>query len=215
MFNQKLFDTSVYSAGAHRLKVTYNGNSTTTPLAMAYILIQNSTIAYGSTVSSTSLTSSATAIHPAPSSENLGAPIGGALGGAAILVIVIVLFIFYRRRRRRDSKDGFDTSIAASELNTPFLLTSQADSHTDGQVTPQRGTMPHSKAREAEVTLTFRPSESTHRDPSDSLPLTGSGSPSLKPSRVVVNPDSGTSSSGSRVPAPSPVLDSPPEYTLN
>ena len=221
VFNQKLFDTSVYTVGTHRLKVTYNGNSTTTPLAMGYILVQNSTID-GSTSSSTSSTSSATAHptpSPSPSSEDLGAPIGGVLGGVAFLIIAVVIFILYRRRRRRKSendRNGFDAPpipTVAPEFLTPFLLSSQMETtHSD---TIQYGTVPHSKAGEGRVALeagvAFGKNESIHQDPRDSL--TTSGGQSTNPSRAI-HLESGISSSGSQAPR-SPVLDSPPEYTLN
>ena len=152
--NQILFNTSRYAIGPHRLNVTYNGDSTTTPLAMGFMVIQNSSID-GSTPPTSStgssmaagLTSSAsaipTSINPTSSSPDIGASIGGAVGGVVVLAIAVFLFMFYRRRRQsRNEWNKPSTSTAAPEYHTqPFVLSPQSawrepvstvHSHTDG-----------------------------------------------------------------------------------
>jgi hypothetical protein len=89
MYNKKYFETPRYSMGSHRLVVTHNGNTSTTPMLLDYLIVQNGTLPR-----STSPTSS----------TNKGAVIGGALAGAACLLVVIIVF-FYRYRRDYDPKE--------------------------------------------------------------------------------------------------------------
>ena len=96
--NQKYFETPQYSMGPHKLTVNYSGDSSKTPLNLAYLLVQNGTLP-GSTGSSPR-SENATSTN-----SNVGAIIGGAVGGACLLIVTL-LFCFYRWRRD-SAKDAF------------------------------------------------------------------------------------------------------------
>lgn len=97
--------------GPHKLTIDYSGNSSTAPLTLAYLVVQNGTLP-GSTGSSSQATANG------KSSTNVGAIIGGAVGGAAGLLIVFLLFRYYRRRRDSTKDEG----VMIDAPVTPFPM---------------------------------------------------------------------------------------------
>ena len=91
-YNQKFFETPVYPFASHKLIVTYNGDSSKTPLVVGNIYLQNDTAVPSST--SMDRTSSHTPII-----------VGGVIGGVACLLIVflLVLFVVCRRRQKLET----------------------------------------------------------------------------------------------------------------
>jgi hypothetical protein len=89
-YNEKFFETAAYPLGSHTLTVTYNGDTSKTPLVLAYLAIRNDTA------------SSTTGSADSDSSQT-PAIVGGVIGGVAFLLIVILLVVY--RRRKRSNKD--------------------------------------------------------------------------------------------------------------
>ncbi len=107
--NQKFFETTQYSMGSHKLTVVYNGNSSTTPLTVDYLIIQNGTLSSSSS-KATSTDSSSLAANP---TTKIGLTIFGVVAGAACLLIVL-LSIFFGQRRR-------DSANARTSLSNPSI----------------------------------------------------------------------------------------------
>ena len=93
--------------GPHKLTVVYNGNSSTTPLTIDYLIIQNGT-----------LTSSSSTANPTPTSRT-GTIVGGVVGAsAACLLILLLIFLV---RRRHDSARAMRMTIdPPSDYVQPF-----------------------------------------------------------------------------------------------
>lgn len=104
VYNQKFFETPVYPLGPHRLTVTYNGDSSKTPLVLGKIVIHNDTAVPSTSTSTTSSTHA--------TSNQTPAIVGGVIGGVACLLIVTLL-VLYRRRQKKT------TRVAATQV-TPY-----------------------------------------------------------------------------------------------
>ena len=111
-YNQILFETPSLPLGEHTLDVVYLGNTTTAPLSISVVYIQNGTSSLSPTVpsnppptsSGSSLTTTATqpnvTVNPGPHSVasaggttlsgQVGGIIGAILGGIAIITLLIV-----------------------------------------------------------------------------------------------------------------------------
>jgi len=121
LYNEKYFQTPQYSMGSHRLIVTYNGDNSTTPLILSYLVVQNGT-------SSHSISPSSQAANTTTrSSTNIGAILGGALGGAACILVVVALLY---RHRRNSNRDRNQRAIDLSEDTSAFR------SYQRGQLPP-------------------------------------------------------------------------------
>ena len=117
--------------GPHKLTVNYSGDSSKAPLILAYLVVQNGTLP--------SSTGSNTQVANATSSTNVGAIIGGAVGGVACLLIAILLFRFYRRRH--DSAK--DSGVMIDAPVTPFPAPrSSSDAVTSPSISYQTQTRP-------------------------------------------------------------------------
>lgn len=121
LYNQKFFETAVYSVGSHRLTVTFGGSGQTTPLVLDSLVVQN-----GSVPISTGISSSTTETK----SKNSTAIIGGITGGVTFLILALALLIFIFLRRRRKSRNELeDKGVEVSQRlgsAAPFL-----SSHSD------------------------------------------------------------------------------------
>ncbi|KAJ3514206.1 hypothetical protein NLJ89_g2501 [Agrocybe chaxingu] len=105
---QKFFQTDVYPIGDHRLQVVYQGDSTKTPLTLTNVIVGNGTTTTSTGIPSGSSagagptgTSGTSGAATSGKSTNLGAILGGVLGGLALILLVALLFWLRRRRRRR------------------------------------------------------------------------------------------------------------------
>lgn len=101
-YNEIYFQSPLYSMGSHKLIVTYNGDNSTTPLNLAYLVVKNGTLPTSSTGSSSQATKTSSTDTAPATTSNMGAILGGVLGGTACLLIVIVFFYRYRRGSRKD-----------------------------------------------------------------------------------------------------------------
>jgi hypothetical protein len=117
-YNQLFFEASGLSPGQHRIEVVHGGNNETTPLSLAYVVIQNAPPAPASSTSSPGSSST-----PTPNSSpakhkgaTTGGIAGGALGGVVVLVAVILFLLLLRRRRKRNDLD-IDLNQEMSLLN--------------------------------------------------------------------------------------------------
>lgn len=97
----------MYPFGSHTLTVTYNGDSSKTPLVLAYLVIQNDTTVANSTVGSA---------HSASSHIHVPAIAGGVIGGVLCLLLVVLL-VLYQRRRQQSSLAEKEARIIVDEPN--------------------------------------------------------------------------------------------------
>ena len=117
LYNQLFFEASGLSPGEHRIEVVHGGNNETTPLSLAYVVIQNAPAPapVGSTTSTGSSSTPTPNSSGADSGSNLssakhkrvstGAIVGGAVGGVVMLVAVVLFLLLMRRRRKRNGLD--------------------------------------------------------------------------------------------------------------
>ncbi|KAF9533800.1 hypothetical protein CPB83DRAFT_879737 [Crepidotus variabilis] len=110
--NQKYFEISTLSMGQHRLSVVYNGNSTTTPLTLDYLVIP--------------ITNNK---HP----KHTGAIIGGFVAAFVILVLILALFFLFVRRRRRLARREEIRNASANEVN-PFDVRTSRRASTNSKL---------------------------------------------------------------------------------
>ena len=108
-YNQLFFEASGLSPGQHRIEVVHGGNNQTTPLSLAYVVIQNAPASSGSTASDTpspASTSHSSGADGSNSAEHkgalTGAIAGGAVGGVVVLVAMILFMLLHCRRKRND-----------------------------------------------------------------------------------------------------------------
>ena len=138
-FNQFLFRTEL-PYGRHKLVVTYNGNSTTVPLALNYLILHGA-LSSDNTPTSSSIPSgslsnpsptSSTAIHRKPT----GAIIGGVMGGLILILFLLILFFVVRRRNNRKSQ-------ALSEMTYTDPFPDVVTPFTDPPSNPTSAFLPH------------------------------------------------------------------------
>lgn len=105
-YNQNIFETSHYPYDLHKITVFHNGNSSTTPLTLDYLLVQNvhSTL---SVLPRTFLSANSEADPSTDSSSgsyNIGEIVGLTIGTLVMLSFSLYAFFYYRRRSRRPKK---------------------------------------------------------------------------------------------------------------
>lgn len=95
--------------GPHKLSVVYNGDSTTTPLSLTHLVVQNGTAAQDNG-------NGAQEPQPQPNHKtNIGAIVGGVVSAVVVIILLILAFVFFRRRQRQRAKRG---SLDLNEDNT-------------------------------------------------------------------------------------------------
>jgi hypothetical protein len=200
-YHQLFFEALGLSPGQHRIEVVHGGNNQTTPLSLAYVIIQNAPAPARSTSSpGSSSTPTPSSSGADRSSKNNGASTGaiasGAVGGIVVLVAVILFLLLLRRRRKRNNMD-LDLHQEMSLLNitdpfstppsTPILFpaSGQSSSHSPMLSGPRPG-------GKSEHVLQYAP-----QSPSDTAPQ-----------GVMRHEDSGV-----RLPPQESMLELPPLYT--
>ena len=208
VYNQKIFETPVYPLGSHKLTVTYNGDSSKTPLVLGKLVIQNDTAVPSAAVSS--VVPSTTGTHT--TSSHTPAIVGSVIGGVACLVtILLVLFVLYRRRQKKMKTNAEPAS---------YVLAPQIASYNPARL-PAKMSQEHFLQSHGSIARGSGPSveSATHPttgdgqhspNPSDSHVSDSTGWSRVGPSSLVVHRDSGT-----RLPQAMPGLlrDIPPAYT--
>ncbi|KAG6880138.1 hypothetical protein C0992_005222 [Termitomyces sp. T32_za158] len=120
IYNEAFFTTPPLDFGPHTITVTYEGSnagSTSTPLTLDYLLINNASLPM---TANTSVTTSASAITSSPlptssaattspmprSSTPIGPIVGGVVGGLAAIAILLFIFWWWLRRCALHIKSG-------------------------------------------------------------------------------------------------------------
>lgn len=102
-YNQVFFTTPEVENGPHTLTVTFLGSGSTTPLVLDYLYIQNGTVIATNTSTSSLLpsapTTSVSVNASGVSKLDVGALLGGVLGGLGFLILIAGVFLYLRRRR--------------------------------------------------------------------------------------------------------------------
>ncbi|TFK64726.1 hypothetical protein BDN72DRAFT_901348 [Pluteus cervinus] len=98
--NVVFFTTPTLPLGQHTLEVVHDGSTTSAPLSLDYVYVQNALVSYppSSSTAPESIPSSG------PTSKGLPLPaiLGAAIGGALILLLCLVLLLWRHRRGRRE-----------------------------------------------------------------------------------------------------------------
>lgn len=116
-FERVFFTTPGVENGPHTLTATFLGSEDTTPLTLDHLFIKTGSILTTNTSTSSlprspasSATETSTVTPPTPNiattsaSVNVGALLGGVLGGLGVFVLIAGAFL-YRRHRRLSRKD--------------------------------------------------------------------------------------------------------------
>ncbi|XP_006455774.1 hypothetical protein AGABI2DRAFT_210331 [Agaricus bisporus var. bisporus H97] len=115
-YSQVFFTTLEVENGPHTLTTTFLGSGDTTPLTLDCLYIKNGTIAPASSRSSTTMNNPSTASTPNIATNsgsvngggearlNIGALLGGLLGGLGLFILIAGIFL-YRWRRRLSQKN--------------------------------------------------------------------------------------------------------------
>ncbi|KAH9477969.1 hypothetical protein JR316_0010202 [Psilocybe cubensis] len=117
-FNQLLFRTRQYTPGPHVLSVTYLGDSTTTPLTLDWLIVQNITNLLNNNGNSN-------LNEPeSPAHSKVGPIVGGVLGGLVIIGVITAALFYTRRRKAKKQKqeEGTLLDIDADAMIQPFRL---------------------------------------------------------------------------------------------
>jgi hypothetical protein len=176
IYNQQFFQTpKLSSSGPHELVVTFRGDSSSTPLTITNILIQNgnlsisapytpsSTSSSSSPKKSTASSSSTGVTTSSPTSHvSAGAIAGGIVGGLALLLLCLLFVICFRKRRRPPALPSTPEEKAVIE---PFHV-------------PEQHTSPlHNAGYSQKPTHAPQPSFQSY-DPPSSTATSSGGSPS-------------------------------------
>ena len=146
-FNQVLFRTGQLTYGQHKLVVTYNGNSTTVPLALNYFVLHRESSSNDTPTSTSSIPSGILSqANPSPSSSSstqatthrkpTEAIIGGVMGGLVLILLLLILFFVVRRRNNRKSQ-------ALSEMTYTDPFPDVVTPFTDPPSNPTSAFLPH------------------------------------------------------------------------
>ncbi|KAF9526386.1 hypothetical protein CPB83DRAFT_896219 [Crepidotus variabilis] len=136
IYHIKFFETPKYPNGNHHLTVVHNGDSTTTPLILYYLVVQNGTSLKTTSTSSNSKPSStefgSTPQAPLATTSNstdtvvhktsTGAIAGGVIGGVLFLGCIFALILLCLRRRKPQTSEIRASNMAqdASYRVQPF-----------------------------------------------------------------------------------------------
>ena len=123
-YKQLIFQTGVYPFGQHTLFVEYNGDSTTTPLVLDYLLIQRSTLKETARI----VASSASPSSPSAKAST-GVPIrplviaGFIMGLISLFLVVLLVLCAFRKRKRKRVTPEPATRLTDLDLgsSTPSL----------------------------------------------------------------------------------------------
>ncbi|KAG5642921.1 hypothetical protein DXG03_001872 [Asterophora parasitica] len=114
LYNQNFFTTPDLPNGPHTIVVTYQGNSSFTPLTLDHIYL---------TVAPTSTT------HPSsPKKSLVGTIVGCVVGGVAAILFVGFLLLFLRRRNREKGSEGSSRGLIQSPNEAVAFTMSQPPS---------------------------------------------------------------------------------------
>ena len=140
IYNQKFFETATLPYGHHNITVSFQGNKSTTPLTLDYLVVQ--TAPEVTSASTSSLGSSLTGKYVGPSTStpsgssltgknvgsnmnntssksNAGVIAGGIVGAVGLILLAYLLFLCYRREQRKQ-QNLRDKDIPATGVE-PFL----------------------------------------------------------------------------------------------
>lgn len=183
IYNQQFFQTpKLSSSGPHELVVTFRGDSSSTPLTVTNILIQNGNLSISapytpssssssspskSTGSSSSSSTGITTSSPT-SHVSAGAIAGGIVGGIALLLLCLLFVICFRKRRRAPALPSTFEEKAVIE---PFHVPSSPPQDTE--YTPPL----HNAGYSRKPTHAPQPSFQSY-DPPSSAATSSGGAPS-------------------------------------
>ena len=151
MLNQILFQTGPISLGQHTLQVVYKGSSSTTPLSINGVLVQNGTVTAGSSpIGITSAiptpSDSSTNSTPLPTlsltgahkhAKRTGIIVGCVIGG--LLLVLAGVFILWMRKRRAHEIQLRETDIVEPFQGAPSVSQSHPPS-SPPLIIPRRDT---------------------------------------------------------------------------
>ncbi|KAJ7464412.1 hypothetical protein FB451DRAFT_1138830 [Mycena latifolia] len=113
-YDVTLFTTEKLTSDTHNLVVTYEGDTSQTPLVVKTFFVTNTTTPSTSTSASPSPSPSAGSPgSPSPKHSHTGAIVGGTVCGLVVLALLVGLLLWCRRRRARTTEAIPSTSVNA------------------------------------------------------------------------------------------------------
>ena len=128
--NQEFFSTSQLPLGQHTLVVSYNGSRDQAPLTLSHFIVTTSDVSPANPASSSSIQASTTpssntqgpnGAHP---QVQIGAIVGGVIGGVVLTALASLCFFFWRRKKRAQSMlpvPGLPPSPGPRSAIMPFV----------------------------------------------------------------------------------------------
>jgi len=112
--NQLLFRTDVYPHGLHTLVVKFEGNSNTTPLSLAYILLQGENASVGTQTGPT-LTATAVVGNAGRPSISIAGLVCGVVALCVIIALLLAYFFVFKKRRQKIVPHPIPSTTAVSD----------------------------------------------------------------------------------------------------
>lgn len=111
-FNYVFFETEPFSVGEHELVVKYEGDSSTTPLVLGSLVVED-----------------ASDIHSASKGAMIGTIVGAVMGGVALMIAAIFAFLFIRKRIQSKKGASYKPVLEEEPFHyiKPFTLTRPTD----------------------------------------------------------------------------------------
>ncbi|KAF9479548.1 hypothetical protein BDN70DRAFT_806815 [Pholiota conissans] len=185
LYNVMEFEITSLPYGRHDITITFQGDNTSTPLTLAYLLIQNGSSYSAPTPSATASVASLSANKSGP---NVGGIVGGVLGALFFFLSVVAAVLFYRHWRKQYGPDmklknaiiiPFSTrpNVARKEVDTQSQSSSGQDI-LDGDgplhtpyVEPVQPThrRRHSRGNSRQIGQSSRPHHVSHQESVEEL----------------------------------------------
>lgn len=111
-FNYDFFQTEPLSVGDHELIVKYEGNSSTTPLVLGWLIVENESN-----------------IHSTSKGPMVGVIVGSVMGGLALMIAAAFAFLFIRKRMQARKQASYRPILVEEPFHyiKPFTLTRPTD----------------------------------------------------------------------------------------
>jgi len=153
-YNQLLFRTDVYPYGLHTIIVKFEGNNNTTPLSLAYILLQGENVSIGTQTGPT-LTATSIASNANRPSISIAGLVCGVVALCVVIALLLAYFFVFKKRRQKIVPLPIPATIPNSNLPTPRFSATTTEGFDLASSSPYLG-VEGSIREDRRQTLTWR-----------------------------------------------------------